>query len=198
MTTRVVVLSDIFGLCAGLERLLADLSQAGGDVQLIDPYQGQTQKFADEVQAYAAYSAQCGHDTYAAIAAQVFANSKQPFDLAIGFSAGATALWRALANTDTRLLKQAILFYPGQIHQHLALTPQVPTQVIFGHSELHFAVAEMCRQLQQQGVNAVSTSYAHGFMNPASKAFNEAGYQHYLAKLNTIVTTGTTGLCAMH
>ena len=46
MTTRVVVLSDIFGLCAGLERLLADLSQAGGDVQLVDPYQGKRQQFA--------------------------------------------------------------------------------------------------------------------------------------------------------
>lgn len=199
MTARVVVLSDIFGLCAGLERLLADLSQAGGDVQLIDPYQGKRQHFADEAQAYAAYSVNCGHDTYAAIAAQALQNNVQPIDLAIGFSAGATALWRALANTDTRLLKQAILFYPGQIHQHLALTPQVPTQVIFGHSEPHFAVADICSQLQQKpDVTAVSTDYTHGFINPASKAFNEAGYQHYLAKLNTIVTTGTTALCAMH
>ncbi|WP_027670720.1 dienelactone hydrolase family protein [Rheinheimera baltica] len=184
MTTRVVVLSDIFGLCAGLERLQADLNQAGAAVQLVDPYQGKRQQFADEASAYAEYIAQCGHDAYAAIAAQVFANSKQPFDLAIGFSAGATALWRALANTDTRLLKQAILFYPGQIYQHLALTPAVPTQVIFGHSEPHFAVTDICSQLQQKpGVTAVSTDYAHGFMNPASQAFDEAGYQQQLSKL---------------
>jgi len=184
VTTHVLVLSDIFGLCAGLERLLADLNQAGAAVQFIDPYQGQIQHFADEAQAYAAYSRECGHETYAAIAAQVFANSKQPFDLAIGFSAGATALWRALANTDTRLLKQAILFYPGQIYQHLALTPAVPTQVIFGHSEPHFAVTDICSQLQQKpGVTAVSTDYAHGFMNPASQAFDEAGYQQQLSKL---------------
>ena len=184
MTARVLVLSDIFGLCAGLERLLADLSPAGAVIQLIDPYQGTHQQFADEAQAYAAFSAQCGHDAYAAIAAQALQSSVKPIDLAIGFSAGATALWRALASTDARQLKQAILFYPGQIHQHLALKPQVPTQIIFGHSEPHFVVTEICTQLQQKpGVTAVSTSYAHGFINPASKAFDEAGYQQYLGQL---------------
>ena len=183
MIARVLVLSDIFGLCAGLERLLADLSQAAAVVQLIDPYQGTRRQFADEAQAYAAFSAQCGHDAYAAIAAQALQSSVKPIDLAIGFSAGATALWRALANTDTRQLKQAILFYPGQIHQHLALKPRVPTQIIFGHSEPHFAVTDICQQLQQQGISAISTPYAHGFMNPASQAFAEAGYQQQLNQL---------------
>ena len=61
MTTHVLVLSDIFGLCAGLKRLLADLSQAGADVQLVDPYQGKRRQFADEASAYAEYIAQCGH-----------------------------------------------------------------------------------------------------------------------------------------
>ncbi|NRQ44140.1 dienelactone hydrolase family protein [Rheinheimera sp. YQF-2] len=191
MTTRVVVLSDIFGLCAGLERLLADLSQAGAAVQLIDPYQGKRQQFADEAQAYAAYSAQCGHDTYAATVQQALQNAARPFDVAIGFSAGATALWRALAQADAGLVKQAVLFYPGQIHQHLALTPAVQMQVIFGHSEPHFAVADICNQLQQKpGVTAVSTDYAHGFMNPASQAFAEVGYQHQLDKLICLTAPG--------
>ncbi|MBU2113296.1 MAG: dienelactone hydrolase family protein [Gammaproteobacteria bacterium] len=184
MTTHVLVLSDIFGLCAGLDRLLADLNQAGAAVQLVDPYQGKRQQFADEASAYAEYIVQCGHDAYAAIAAQALQSSVQPYDIALGFSAGATAIWRALAPVEPDLVKQAILFYPGQIHQHLALTPQVPTQVVFGHSEPHFAVAEICTQLQQKpGVSAVSTGYAHGFINPASKAFDEDGYQQQLSKL---------------
>ncbi|WP_166838651.1 dienelactone hydrolase family protein [Rheinheimera pleomorphica] len=181
MTTRLLVLSDIFGLCAGLERLLADLSQADTVIDVIDPYQTIRQQFVDEAQAYAAFTAQCGHEGYAAIAAQALQSCVQPFDLAIGFSAGATALWRALATSNSAAVKQAVLFYPGQIHQHLALTPAVPVQVIFGHSEPHFAVAEICTQLQQKpGVSAVSTGYAHGFINPASKAFNKQGYQQYL------------------
>ena len=187
MTPRAIVLSDIFGLCAGLKCLLADLNQAGVDVQLVDPYQGQTQQFADETQAYTAYSTQCGHDAYAAIAQQALQNAVRPFELAIGFSAGATALWRALADTRRQQIKQAILFYPGQIHQHLMLTPQAPTQVIFGHSEPHFVVGDMCRQLQQQGVIAISTPYAHGFMNQASKAFDEDGYQQQLVRLKLMM-----------
>lgn len=187
MTTRVLVLSDIFGLCAGLDRLLADLSQAGAVVQLVDPYQGKRQQFADEASAYAEYIAQCGHDAYAAIAEQALQSSVQPYDFALGFSAGATALWRALTACNSAQVKQAQLFYPGQIHQHLAVKPQIPTQIIFGTSEPHFAVAEMCRQLQQQGITAISTPYAHGFMNQASKAFNGAAYQQYLDALAAII-----------
>lgn len=188
MKHTVLVFTDIFGLCSGLSRLLADLRQSGATLHLVDPYQGKTQQFADEEQAYAAYTAICGHDAYAALAAEALQHSSQPFDLAIGFSAGATALWRALAETDSSKLKQAILFYPGQLHRHLALKPQVATQVIFGHSEPHFAVADICQQLQQQGVTAISTPYAHGFINPASKAFDEVGYQQYLALLHNLAT----------
>lgn len=187
MPTQVLLLTDIFGQCEGVERLLADLRRASAILHIIDPYQGKAQQFADEEQAYAAYSAGCGHNTYAALAAQALQNNVQPIDLAIGFSAGASALWRALPATDSSRLKQAVLFYPGQIHQHLTLKPQVPTRVIFGHSEPHFAVDDICRQLQQQGVTAISTPYAHGFINPASKAFDEAGYQQQLVKLKGLL-----------
>lgn len=188
---QLLLVTDIFGVCAGLSRLLQDLTPVDAAVQLIDPYQGKRQQFADEAQAYAAYSAQCGHDTYAATVQQALQNAARPFDVAIGFSAGATALWRALAQADAGLVKQAVLFYPGQIHQHLALTPAVQMQVIFGHSEPHFAVADICNQLQQKpGVTAVSTDYAHGFMNPASQAFAEAGYQHQLDKLICLTAPG--------
>lgn len=181
MTTRVLVLSDIFGACSGLERLLADLRQSGATLHLVDPYEGKAQQFAGEAQAYDAYIAQCGHDNYAVIAAQALQRSAQPYDIALGFSAGATALWRALATCDSAQVKQAILFYPGQIHRHLALKPQVPTQVIFGHSEPHFDVASVCAQLQTKpGVSAQPTRFTHGFMNPSSSAFDEQGYKQYV------------------
>ncbi|MEW5682867.1 MAG: dienelactone hydrolase family protein [Pseudomonadota bacterium] len=187
LSRLVLVITDIFGQGAGLEHLLADLRQSGVILHIIDPYQGKAQQFADEEHAYAAYCAECDHNTYAALAAQALQHSSQPFDLAIGFSAGASALWRALAATDSSKLKQAVLFYPGQIHQHLTLQPQVPTQVIFGHSEPHFAVDDICRQLHQQGVTTISTPYAHGFINPASKAFDEVGYKQQLVTLKLFV-----------
>ncbi|SEI07127.1 Dienelactone hydrolase [Rheinheimera pacifica] len=193
MSPRILLVSDIFGLCTGLNRLAQDLAaNAAVQIQLIDPYQGTAQQFADEQQAYAAYSTQCGHDIYAGQVLQALQTVQQPFELAIGFSAGASALWRALAGIETSTVKQAVLFYPGQIHRHLCVTPQVPTQVIFGDSEPHFAVADICAQLQQQpAVSAVTTPFAHGFMNPASKAFNEAAYRQYLAVLTRLAVGHT-------
>ncbi|MDP5136447.1 hypothetical protein ORJ04_10870 [Rheinheimera baltica] len=45
-------------------------------------------------------------------------------------------------------------------------------------------VSDICTQLRQKrGVTAVSTGYAHGFMNLASEAFNEVGYQQQLSTL---------------
>jgi len=193
MPLRILLASDIFGRCAGLNRLVQDLAAtATVQIQLVDPYQGEAQHFAAEQQAYAAYSTQCGHDMYAGLVAQALQAAPQPFDLVIGFSAGAGALWRVLAQVHADKVKQAVLFYPGQIHRHLAVAPQVPTQIIFGDSEPHFAVADICAQLQQQpAVSAVSTPFAHGFMNPASQAFNEAAYRQYLAVLTRLAVRRT-------
>jgi len=192
MHKHLVIVSDIFGRCAGLNRLLQDLAATSAvQIQLIDPYGGALQHFATEQQAYAAYSAQCGHDIYAGQVVQALQAAAQPFALAVGFSAGAGALWRALADTTVTRVKKAVLFYPGQIYQHIVLNPQAPTQVIFGQSEPHFAVADICAQLQQKrGVSAVATPYAHGFINPASKAFNETGYLQYLAVLTRLLGGG--------
>lgn len=189
MHKHLVIVSDIFGRCAGLNRLLQDLTATSAvQIQLIDPYGGAVQHFADEQQAYAAYSAQCGHDVYTNHVVQALQSAAQPFELAIGFSAGAGALWRALAGTNVNRVTQAVLFYPGQIYNHISLIPQVPTQLVFGQREPHFTVADICTQLQQKPqVEAVTTAFDHGFMNPVSKAFNEAGYQQYLAVLQAIV-----------
>ncbi len=53
---NLLVMSDIFGICAGFDRLPADLRRAGAEVYIIDPYQGKPQQFANEEDAYAAYT----------------------------------------------------------------------------------------------------------------------------------------------
>ncbi|HEY9042308.1 MAG TPA: dienelactone hydrolase family protein [Rheinheimera sp.] len=175
MSSNILLVTDIFGNCTALQPLLQDITAAGTAVTIIDPYQGGEQSFVDETAAYQAYSSNGGHDAYAACIAQALA---QPYTLALGFSAGATALWRGLAAADAGQITQAVLFYPGQIHQHLAVRPKLPVQVIFGHSEPHFAVAAICTELSKKpGITAVQTACGHGFMNPASKAFDSEGYQ---------------------
>ena len=188
MSVNVLVVSDIFGYCVGLNRLMADLSASGAEVQLLDPYQGQEQTFADEQQAYTAFCEQCGHEAYAAQVQQYLLKAAS-FDVVIGFSAGASALWRALASDKVSGIKQALLFYPGQIYPYLQLTPKVPVRLVFGHSEPHFDVAAVCAQLNRNlDIYAQHTRYAHGFVNPASVAFDAQGYQTYITPLKQLLT----------
>ncbi|MDX1539492.1 hypothetical protein [Arsukibacterium sp.] len=211
MIKHIVIVTDIFGLCIGLEQLVQDLAQAGKNqtdadqtagsrlsITVIDPFQQQRQCFSNEQQAYAAYTEQCGHDNYASTVARAIV---QPADLAIGFSAGASALWRALSTPAAANIKQAMLFYPGQIHQYLKLTPDIPASIIFGASEPHFNVDAMLQLLSQKpSVSACKTMYQHGFMNQPSAAFSEEAYQHYLnvikersgGLLNTPTNTAAT------
>jgi len=182
---RVLIVSDIFGRSDGVQCLRADLTEAGANICLVDPYAGVFQRFDSEEQAYKAFLAQCGHDAYAK---QVENALRQQYDMAIGFSAGAAALWRAVASITPSCLKQLVLFYPGQLHHHLQTIPEVATDIIFGESEYHFSVDEIVEQLSANSrVNAVKTAWQHGFMNPASAAFSDHAYQRYVLQLQTMM-----------
>lgn len=181
-----LIVTDIFGNCHGLQQLLSALAAPERKFTVLDPYQGVSQAFCSEQQAYAAYTLQCGHEQYATGVAAHLSLWQEPISLAMGFSAGATALWRALADEQfSSKLQQAVLFYPGQIYKHLDLIPKKPVKVVFGASEPHFTVAELCLVLAQKPkVEAVVTSYGHGFMNPASLAFNAQGFADFVGTLN--------------
>ena len=181
---NLLIVSDIFGRCRGLQQLLQDLAVPDCSIRVLDPYQGQPQSFSDEQQAYQAYTECCGHEHYSSLVRQTLTEYTDPLALAIGFSAGASALWHALAKPGVSLVQQAVLFYPGQIQPYLTLSPGAPVHVIFGASEPQFDVRAACAVLSQQpGVQASSTAWQHGFMNPASKAYSEAGYQQHLKLL---------------
>lgn len=180
-----LIVTDIFGQCHGLQQLLSALAAPERQFTVLDPYQGMQQTFSSEQQAYAAYTIQCGHEQYAKLVAAHLSSSQKPISLAMGFSAGATALWRALADESCRNKpQQTVLFYPGQIHKHLDLIPKKPVKVVFAASEPHFAVEDLCLALSQKAkVAAVITRYGHGFMNPTSQAFNLQGFTDFAAEL---------------
>lgn len=172
---KLLIATDIFGRCEALQRILTDLERAGVTVIIVDPYQGEYQSAISEQQAYTNYVAQCGHDVYTERVSKAL---HAKVTLAIGFSAGATALWRAMAETETHSVKKLVLFYPGQLHLHMAKTPKAPTELIFGEQEHHFNVDEMLVKLNSKmGISAHKVAQQHGFMNGASLAFNEQAYQ---------------------
>lgn len=184
-----LIVTDIFGQCDGLQQLLNALAAPGRQFTVIDPYQGLPQALTSEQLAYAAFVTASGHEHYAARVAAHLTALAFPINLAIGFSAGATALWRAIAAEQglNCRVQQAVLFYPGQIYKHLDLQPKIPVKVIFGESEPHFDVAELCLILSQKPkVSTVITPYQHGFMNPASQAFNQKAFTDFVETLRNI------------
>lgn len=176
----VLVVSDIFGRCDGLQCLCADLASVDSQIRIIDPYQGKFQRFADEAAAYAAFTEQCGHVAYTELVQQAL---QHQVDIAIGFSAGATALWRGLGDKATQV-KLARLYYPGQLHLHQNLVPNLPTQLFFGATEHHFNVDDIVRHLGGHNqVYTEKTPWQHGFMNPSSTSFSNEAYQQHLHQL---------------
>jgi len=181
---KLLIVTDIFGRGPALKPLLQALTTPERNITLLDPYGGREQMFATESDAYSAFITECGHDAYAAKVESTIAESAMEFELALGFSAGASALWRVLATASAAAIQRAVLFYPGQIHQHLALQPRVPVSLIFGQTEPHFQVAALCQQLAGKvGVTTHISPYQHGFINPASSAFSVEGAREYLTAL---------------
>ena len=184
-----LIVTDIFGQCHGLQQLLSRLAVAQRKFTVIDPYQGVPQAFSSEQQAYAAYTAQCGHDRYAELVATHLALWNKPINLAIGFSAGASALWRAIAGGHGchSHIQQGVLFYPGQLYKYMDLQPKIPVKIVFGQNEPHFDVSELCLAVSQKPkVNTDITPYQHGFMNPASQAFNQKAFSDFVEILKNI------------
>jgi dienelactone hydrolase len=181
----VLIVTDIFGRCDGLQCLLADLAVSDVNIRIVDPYQGVFQRFSAEDAAYADFVQHCGHDRYTQ---KVLSALQKNTDVAIGFSAGASALWHAAAIAPGEL-QHLTLFYPGQLHQHANLTPKMPTELIFGATERHFSVEEMQRQLRDKNnIIVTQTAWQHGFMNLASTAFNGDAYLQFVAHLQAVIT----------
>jgi dienelactone hydrolase len=180
----VAIISDIFGRCDGLQCLCADVALSDIHIRLLDPYRGEFQRFDTEAQAYDAFIHQCGHDAYMQ---RVVNGLQQPVDLAIGFSAGANALWRAAALRPAGV-KQMLLFYPGQLHLHLSDIPEVNTTLMFGATEQHFCVDDLRQKLQPYShIKLIKTTWQHGFMNPASAAFSADAYQQHMQTLQQLL-----------
>ena len=100
---KVVIVTDIFGLCASTDNLVSFLSDLSAKVTVIDPYQGERHFFTNEAEAYRTFTRKCGHDDYLAIAKASL--SKVEPKLVIGLSAGASVVWRMSNSEDLHCKK---------------------------------------------------------------------------------------------
>ncbi len=192
----VLFVTDIFGHTPEAQALARQL---GGSVRIVSPYGSDRPRFASEMEAYAAFSAASSVEVFATVVAGELARAR--YDLAVGFSAGASALWLALGMTMWRALDkasappaQSVLYYGSRIRQHAELRPAGNAHLIFAEREASFNPAELVATLHAGGVNAeVLPGTAHGFMNRLSPGWDEAACAAEVARLRGLLCTGGTG-----
>ncbi len=172
----IILVSDIFGRAAAFKKIAATL---GADI-LIDPYSGFDQQFTCEDQAYEYFSQHVGLDAYTAEVAKAI-KTVQQISLIIGFSIGASAIWRLSDKLFASNIERAICYYGSQIRNFIDIQPNIEIQLIFPYEEAHFDVAELQSKLvNKANIKITKANYLHGFMNEHSDNFNQTAYQTQL------------------
>ncbi len=174
---QTVVVSDIFGRTKALERLCARLA---GEYEIIDPYAGKEMRFDDEARAYEYFMETIGLNGYAERLQGYLAGCKKEIVI-IGFSVGASAIWRISESLDEKRVKKVVGFYGSQIRHGLTIEPSVEVDLYLPASEPTFSVADLADRLTEKSkVRIHRTPYLHGFMNELSVNFNREGYLDYI------------------
>jgi len=174
---RRIVVSDIFGKTKELEELCDALKMR---VEIIDPYSGKLMCFKEESEAYDYFMAKVGIQAYSQLLLEKLSSISNPTIL-IGFSVGASAIWKVSGNLNVELIQSAICFYGSQIRNHTKVNPCINIDLIFPISEPNFSVSELNHCLSNKSsVKIHNTPYLHGFMNSLSKNFSHVGYYEYI------------------
>lgn len=179
---NIVIVSDVFGITPALIKLKEKL----GVTIIIDPYNGKSMDFKNEAEAYSCFIAKIGLDNYISIVLKALASLDGKTTL-IGFSIGASAIWRISLTNKNNFIKQAFCFYGSQIRNFTQIDPCFKINLLFPKSEPHFDVVELIKKLEAKAnVKITQVEYLHGFMNYYSNNFNKTGYQRYVTLLRTI------------
>ena len=178
-----ILVADIFGLTPALIKLSHTLKAE----TIVDPYQGQQLAFDNEADAYAYFIESVGFDVYLAELQRVVSLAPANSTL-IGFSIGATILWRLSETVSASRVKRGIGFYGGQIRKFTDIKPQFDVELVFPKSEPHFSIDDLQSTLEKiSRVKTLSTNYYHGFMNVYSTNYHESAYNQQIQRLRTIL-----------
>ncbi|MBM9603408.1 hypothetical protein [Desulfopila inferna] len=189
------IATDIYGKQEGLDRLAFSLRSQGAEVSLISPYENSASPGSgDEQEVYAAFVEQCGHAHYSKKIFEVL--HQEGCNVAIGFSAGASAMWRALADSSLKSLHHFLGFYPTRIRKYLDCFPQTPTTLVFPYFEEVVNVDELIKEIAVRGnICCLKAPYLHGFFNPLSVNYSVAGKRDFTGVLSTPEILGDPVWC---
>lgn len=176
----ILLATDIFGITDAVESLSKRLNVVCESVQILDPYGAKRMNFQDEDQAYEAFNQLCGLEAYATLCAKALEARLDEDLVMIGFSMGASAIWKALDGRTNVNIKSFYGFYSSQIRYFLDAKINVSCTLFFPKYEKHFDVDEVITQLvNHEKITCLKTEYLHGFMNPYSINYDAKGYEEY-------------------
>ena len=177
----IIIVSDIFGVTPAL---LATANKLGAST-IVDPYEGQTMGFQNEADAYSYFIKYVALDSYLAMLSKVVESLEHQVTL-IGFSVGASVIWRLSESNSNKSIKQALCYYGAQIRNFTRIEPGFKINLIFPASEPHFDVVALQDILaSKENVNIKQVKYLHGFMNSHSSNFSENGYREHIKLLSS-------------
>ncbi len=161
---KVIIASDIFGINDHLRDLSKQIEACQLTTELISPHDAQT-NWLDEPSAYQAFQQAGGVSAYTKQLLQLNISNQ---DVVLGFSAGAAALWKCLADQQLSCAHM-VGFYPSQIRHYLNPIPSCAVTLVFPAVEPHFDVNATINTLSKaSNISCIQAPHNHGFMNPAS------------------------------
>lgn len=174
---RHLIIADVFGRTNALEKIASDIS---GSVEIFDPYNSKHMNFKNEAEAYKYFISKVGIDKYAQNLGDVVQSFSKQLCL-IGFSIGASAIWKISSQKKLEHISKAICFYGSQIRHNININPTFTVELIFPATENHFSISELIVNLSnRENIHITQTSFYHGFMNSHSENFNQTGYNQFI------------------
>ncbi len=177
---KILLATDIFGYTNAIEALKHHFKFLRESVLILDPYDAKQMNFQNENEAYETFMQTCGLENYAKLCQKTLDALCDEEVILIGFSMGASALWRVLDGRKEGTIKHFYGFYASQIRHFVDVNPRVPCTLIFPNCEPHFDVeALMSKLATKESLTCIKTVYLHGFMNPLSVNYDAKGYAEY-------------------
>lgn len=176
-----LIATDVFGNTPAVAALARQFAQAA---LIVSPFADDSRTFRSEQEAYQAFLAEGGIAAYAEKLQRMLEQHPQ-LQSAVGFSAGASALWINSEREAMRQLRQTVLFYGSRIREYREVRPLCPVRLIFSEKEAAFNPAELVADLRQRGHQAeIVKATRHGFMNAYSSGYCVKSHTRFINELS--------------
>ncbi len=174
---RIILASDIHGVNDQMREQFSILGQP----IIVSPWSGDGRPFATEQEAVAEFHR---HDGLASYEQKIGEAASGEAALLVGFSVGATSLWRYVASLKCSTRSRAVLYYGSRIRDCPELRPRCTTSVFFAAQEPSFDPRHLALAIGKTGTQcSVIDGTRHGFMNPCSVHYRADIAQAHLSML---------------